>query len=178
MERDAEAVEHWTELLRLDRDDHLGVRYRIVPVLLELNRDAETAGILAGFANDPAALLSHAQVLVDFRRGADADARRSLERAMRGNRHVLKYLAGSAELPAGRIDRFVLGSEEEAIAAATSCSMRGRRRQAPRTGCGPSGARRRSGARRGGSAAAEIRSGVAPSSRDFAAGARHAAGHP
>jgi len=111
-----EAIRHWHELLRLNPSDNQGVRHVLVPRLLEQRRDDEASSVLAAFEEDTSAMLSYARVLVEFRLSGDSDrARELLQAALRGNPHVLKYLAGSAAMPTSLPELYRPGSDDEAV---------------------------------------------------------------
>ncbi len=117
LDRPDEAVADWRELLRLDPADHPGVRLVLAPYLLELRRDDEAGELLDRYADDAAALLQFARALLAFRRhGAGAEANAALARAIRANRHALKYLLESAR-PVGVADdgAYGPGDEREAV---------------------------------------------------------------
>jgi len=112
-ERDA-AVDHYRELLRLNPSDNQGVRYSLLPVLLEAGRDAEAEALLDQFHDEGTAAWAYAWALHAFRRGGDAaPANERLRRAVRANRHAPGYLLGKQ---AGAMpDAYALGSHDEAV---------------------------------------------------------------
>ena len=113
-----EAFEHWKELLRLNPSDNQGMRFVVVPRLLEMGRDEDAAQVLGGFEDDVSALVAYARALVQFRGSGDGEtSRRALATAVRANPHAVKYLMGSAELPADLPEHYTLGGEDEAAIA-------------------------------------------------------------
>jgi tetratricopeptide (TPR) repeat protein len=116
-----EALGHLQELLRLNPGDNQGVRDLLLPRLLELGRDDEADQLLAAFEDDPSSVLGYGRALLEFRGSGDGGAAQAkLAVAVRGNPHVTKYLAGSARFPEQLPDRYGLGTDEEAVIAATS----------------------------------------------------------
>lgn len=114
-EHDA-AVEHYRDLLRLNPGDNQGVRYSLLPVLLETGRDAETEALLEQFHDEGTAAWAYAWALHAFRRGGDtAPARERLRRGVRANRHAPAYLLGKQTWPGALPDAYALGSREEAV---------------------------------------------------------------
>lgn len=114
-----EAIGHWKDLLRLNPGDNQGVRFDLLPHLLEMDRDEEAIEVLAGFLEDISPLCAYARALLAFRRageGAECDQR--LREATRTNPHVTKYLLDAALAPARLPDRYRIGSEEEAMITA------------------------------------------------------------
>ncbi|HUW84847.1 MAG TPA: hypothetical protein VMZ31_18865 [Phycisphaerae bacterium] len=113
--RPEEAVGHYQELLRLNRDDNQGVRYLLLPALIELGRDKEAADLTAESGDEDTAAWAYARALLAFRmEGAGASSTKLLQQAVKTNRHVPKYLLGNSEIPASLPGSFSLGSEEEA----------------------------------------------------------------
>jgi tetratricopeptide (TPR) repeat protein len=119
--RHDEALGHLQELLRLDPGDHQGVRDVLLPRLLERGRDDEAAQVLAAYEADPSSVLGYGRALLEFRHSGDGEAAQAkLAIAVRGNPYVTKYLTGTARLPDQFPDRYGLGTDEEAVIAASS----------------------------------------------------------
>ena len=117
--RKQEAVVHYRELLRLNRNDNQGVRELVVPAMLSLGDDAGAEEILAMYKNDALPSTAYNRALLEFRREGDSAAgRRLLTRALARNPHVPKYLVGDAELPEDTPERVTLGGDDEAAAYA------------------------------------------------------------
>ena len=114
-----EAIGHYRELLRLNPNDNQGVRDALLPALLLAGRDAEAGTLLSQYEDDPSAVWQYGRVLWAFRRDGDSQlARERLRGALRGNRHVPRYLTGKAEWPGPLPGSYALGSEEEAVICA------------------------------------------------------------
>ena len=114
-----EAIRHWTELMRLDAEDHQGIRLIFIPKLLQLGRDEDAWSYLDAFKDDGFAITAFARALADFRRnGPGESSTRALQAAIRRNPHVPKYLLGNAEIPEELPERFEFGGEDEAVLAA------------------------------------------------------------
>ena len=110
-----EAATQYSKILRLDREDHLGIRAKIVPLLARLGRDDAAADILANFPEDdtPASLYNRA--LMTYRRNGDTgDARDGLVAAIHNNTHVTEMLLGRKELPEDPPPSSTMSGEEEA----------------------------------------------------------------
>jgi tetratricopeptide (TPR) repeat protein len=96
-----EAVEAYRELLRLDGDDELGVRYLLVSLLIDHERDDDAQTLFGEYPDDPHPIFAYGRALVLFRREGDsAEARAALAEAVRLNRHVTPYLLDPEALPA------------------------------------------------------------------------------
>ena len=108
----SDAIEQYREMLRLNPNDNQGVRYEIVPLLLEQNRDAEAIKVLDQYPEESAMWL-YMTALVEFRRsGRSAKARKALWAAFKSNEHILKLL--QYDEPPRMPESYALGSPEEA----------------------------------------------------------------
>jgi len=111
-----EALDHYRELLRLNPGDNQGVRYLLMPRLLQLGHDAEAARLLKG-SDEQSANWVYARALLAFRlSGKSSAARRELREAFRTNSHVPEFLLQDEELPMP--EHYSPGSPEEAILCA------------------------------------------------------------
>lgn len=114
--RDAEAIEHFGELLRLNPADNQGVRYSLLPMLLETGRDQEAARLLKQFDEESANWL-YARALLAFRlSGPSPAADRELRSALRFNPQVPEMIAADDMFPMP--PTYSPGSFEEACVAA------------------------------------------------------------
>ncbi len=108
----SDAIEQYRAMLQLNPNDNQGVRYEIVPLLLEQERDAEAIGILDQYPEE-SALWLYMKALVEFRRsGRSATAKKALRAAIKANEHVLKLL--QSDEPPLVPESYALGSPEEA----------------------------------------------------------------
>jgi len=112
--REDEAIAHFQELLLLNEHDNQGVRYLLLPRLLERRRHTEAAALLERYPQDAGATLAYCAALLVFQVEGDSEnARTALASALALNRHVPRYLRN----PVKRfVDHYALGSEEEALA--------------------------------------------------------------
>lgn len=107
-----EAVSHYQELIRLNPNDNQGVRYLLMPRLLQLGRDVEAARLLKQF-EEPSANWAYARALLAFRlSGPSAAARKELREALRINLFVPPMLLATE--PLRQPESYQLGSPEEA----------------------------------------------------------------
>lgn len=108
-----EAADHYQALLELNPNDNQGLRYSLMPLLLQLNRDADAARLLKAY-DEASANWTYARALLAFRlSGRSVAARREFRTAFRSNPHVPDLLLSGAELPPP--PHYELGSPEEAI---------------------------------------------------------------
>ncbi len=116
MGRHQEALDHYADLLRLNRSDNQGMRYVLASCLLELNRDDELGELLDRYPRDPWAAWTYTRALWSFRRqGANRVSNQALRKALQSNRYVPLYLLGLLELPKEAPAGETLGGEDEAI---------------------------------------------------------------
>jgi len=110
-----EAIDHYRELIRLNRGDNQGVRYVLVAALLHVGRDAEAGALLERYGDEPTALWTYMRALHAFRCEGDSRAARDqLRQAARVNRHVAAYLQGRKTWPGPLPASYGLGTREEA----------------------------------------------------------------
>ncbi len=111
-----EAAGHYQALLRLNPGDNQGVRYFLVPLLIELGDDAAASDLIGEYEDDIASSLAFTRALLHFRAEGDTkDARESLRAAAKTNPHVIGFLTDLKSLPARTPSSYTIGSEEEAV---------------------------------------------------------------
>ncbi len=95
-----ECIEHCREMLKLNPGDNQGIRYLLMPYLLEKGRDGEARELMIQYGNEPSASWSYSAVLLAFRKeGASADSNGLLDRAIKVNPHVPDFLLGRKKMP-------------------------------------------------------------------------------
>lgn len=116
MRRRDHAIEHCSEMLRLNPNDNQGVRYVLARYLLEVGRDSDAVDTLASYDGDGTADWNYTWVLIRFRKEGDSEpARDLLWAAIRQNYHVPGFLIGMRTLPGTLPDDFAVGYESEAV---------------------------------------------------------------
>lgn len=116
--RDARVI--YDELLRRDRDDHMGARYEVIQIY-HAEADYKALGrMLDDYREDVSAFLSYERVWLSLLQDVDGKMLKTLtRRAIRSNPHVPAYLLGVRE-PPDREDGYVtIGGEDEAEAYAS-----------------------------------------------------------
>lgn len=114
-ERDA-AIGHLWELLRLSENDNLGIRYVLLPRLLEVGDDDGADELLDRYDEASAAWLYNRALLLFRARGEGEEADAALAEAVEENPHVPPYLTGKKKAPAWPPEAYAVGSVEEARA--------------------------------------------------------------
>jgi len=121
--RAQEARGHYEEMLRLNPGDNQGLRYLLLPLLLEARDDEAAAALLDEFDGDILALWPYATALVAFRREGDsAGARSAVTRAIESNPYVVDYLLAPETLPEDPPPYVTIGGRDDAANAARALS--------------------------------------------------------
>lgn len=108
-----EAVEHYRDLLRLNPGDNQGIRYVLLRLLVDLDRDEDARDLIENTGDEITAAWPYTEALLAFRRGEEASA--LLQDAFQKNRHVPAYLLGRRRLPKNLPDYIGLGDRSEAV---------------------------------------------------------------
>lgn len=110
------ALENLQDMLRLDPDDHQGVRYDYLALLMRMQRFEEVQKLLDEYAEDGYAGWPYTRALLEFRRaGATEKADQSLAKALLANKHVPDYLTGKKTIPGEALPYSGFGDKNEAI---------------------------------------------------------------
>lgn len=114
--RREEAVDHYQDMLRLNPNDNQGIRYMLMPWLIEMNRDKDAERLFKKYRNDASAFWLWSRVLLDFRRLGDSpEARRSFIEASEYNPHVVLLLTGRKKMPRHLPEYYGIADENEAV---------------------------------------------------------------
>jgi tetratricopeptide (TPR) repeat protein len=97
-EREA-ALEHWREMLDLNPGDNQGMRYVLLPRLIEAGRDDDAEGLLAAYEDDASSDWVYGRLLLHFRRHGAQDAGMLLGDAFAVNPFIPEYLTGRRPIP-------------------------------------------------------------------------------
>lgn len=111
----AAAVNHLLEILRLNPGDNQGVRYLLVPWLIELNRDAEAFQWLEQFDESSSFQVFNLSLCVFRREGDGEQARRMIASAAKQNKHVIPLLLGEVPVLPMVFPMYSPGDENEAL---------------------------------------------------------------
>lgn len=108
-----EAITQMLDILRLNTDDNMGVRYEIIPLLLSQHREQEAVDILNRYSEETGNWL-YLKAQVEFRRVGPTgrSAQKTMAAAFKFNPHVLELL--TAVHPLMVPEHYALGSPEEA----------------------------------------------------------------
>lgn len=111
-----QAIEHFEDLLRLDSQDHLGLRHALIHCLIEEGLEKEALNLLDRYPEDRSATWAYSHALLHFRQaGEGKETEQSLRLALDANPYVPFYLLGLWELPDELPSTIGRGDENEAI---------------------------------------------------------------
>lgn len=110
------AADHMQEMLRLNPNDNLGVRYSLCTLLLIMGDDAALEKLFKQYKDDWSANWKYNRALLAFRKdGKGKKADKLLREAFDNNRFVPPYLLGQKKLPRRMPAYYSPGDENEAI---------------------------------------------------------------
>ena len=112
------AIEEAETLLTLDREDHLGIRYRLLGLYLERGLVRKVRGVFKRYSHEHTATFAWALVLERWLSDAVTDAEVALRRARRINPYAEPYLADRRRTPRACPDTVEFGGEDEAVSCA------------------------------------------------------------
>lgn len=117
LKREDEAITHYKDCIRLNPNDNQGVRDLLLPCLLVKNDLDGAEELLEKYKEDFGAAHNFNKAFFLFRKfGADSKKTATqLQKAIKGNSHVVKYLTGKNKIPKLLPDHYSYGSPEEAI---------------------------------------------------------------
>jgi tetratricopeptide (TPR) repeat protein len=111
-----QAIEHLTDMLRLNPNDNQGLRYVLINFLLEVGDNQAVEKLLGQYEDSYSATWFYSRALLLFRReGASRKATKRLKEATAYNRFVPPYLLGRKGLPRRMPDYISFGDETEAV---------------------------------------------------------------
>ena len=120
-----EAIEEYEEMLLLNENDNLGVRYHLLPCLLALGRLDEARKLLKRYAGECEwnVVFAWCRVLERLVSGDEPGASKALAAARKQNPHMEAYLNGHRKLPRNLPASYSVGSKEEALCYAEPLLM-------------------------------------------------------
>lgn len=110
------AAQEIHELMKLNPGDNLGLRYLLLPLLIQLGQKSEAEALLRHWSGEPSPEWDFNRALISYwRRGSSRAADNHLRKAMGRNPHVAAYLLGLNPVPHRLPDAITFGHEDEAI---------------------------------------------------------------
>ncbi len=119
MKRLTEAIAAYREILRIEPEDNIGVRYKLVPLLVVDNQIEEAAQLVEAFSSGAdaagSAYVCWNRTLIAYVRGGAKEAGPLLETALAANEFVAEELLYPEPFPDSIPDSYYIGSPEEAM---------------------------------------------------------------
>lgn len=113
-----EAMNIYKELLVLDRNDSLGIRYSLLRLYLMLEKYKEAEALIEKY-DEPTAVFMFGEALLHYEQhGITKKGLNLLKKAATNNPFVADYLLGRKRIPSESTEFISLGEENEAIAYA------------------------------------------------------------
>ncbi len=110
-----DAANFYQGMLILNPNDNQGVRYSLVQILLELDRDEEAQRLFEVYDENIEASWNYSRALFDFRKHGDSKiSNKSLKAAIKSNGMVPDYILSHKELPEELPEEFPDGEDEAA----------------------------------------------------------------
>lgn len=114
--RREEAIGHYIDMICLNPNDNQGIRYVLVPCLIDLGRNDEASEIVMAYNNDPDAGLLYTKALLSYRKEKDSPAsQKALTEAIEINPYVPDYLLGKKKIPKRLPSHVGFGDESKAM---------------------------------------------------------------
>ena len=116
LNRREDAIAHYRDLLRLNPSDNQGIRYLLVTLFLEMDRDDDLINLLKQYKDDGMATWLYTWALAEFRKsGAGKSSDHRLKESLKQNSHVPAYLTARKRIPNTLPPYMGWGDEAEAM---------------------------------------------------------------
>ncbi len=114
-------IKNCKELLKLSRNDNLGMRYILLPLLIEMGKDTQAEALYKKYRDDYSSAWFYGRALLDFRKHGQGEiSDKSLRAALSLNKIAPKYLLVKKKLPKYLPGSYSTGDESDAIILAAS----------------------------------------------------------
>ncbi len=116
--RHEEAIVIYLRMLTHNPNDNQGVRWPMLGLLLQLNKDKVASSLIDQFPDESFILWPLARILLALRSNAsEAQLTKLLQDAYSVNPHFVEYLTSKKDLPIEQPSRFIMGDYSEVISA-------------------------------------------------------------
>ena len=110
-------IRYCERILELNENDNMGMRYILLPILIEKGDAKKAEKLFKFYKGDYSAAWYYGRALLDFRKHGDSKkANKSLNEAFDMNRHVPRFITKKKKMPAKLPPYYQPGQESEAIA--------------------------------------------------------------
>ncbi|MEG0855795.1 MAG: DUF6398 domain-containing protein [Terrisporobacter sp.] len=113
-ERFEDAIKTYNEILKLDEEDNLGVRYKLFMLLMQNRKFEEGDQLIEKYKYDESTFMEYTKALYYFVKKDEEKARECIHKGLDENKYVPVYLLGMKEADTVG-DEYVCGSVEEAM---------------------------------------------------------------
>ncbi|MGM9532604.1 DUF6398 domain-containing protein [Intestinibacter sp.] len=108
------SVELYNDILRLNKNDNQGIRYKIFPLLILLDKKDQIENLIKTYENDECASMLYNKALYYYRNKNELNAKSFLKKAFKANEYIPDYLLGMGDINSPLPEMYSFGSEEEA----------------------------------------------------------------
>ncbi|MCT7974313.1 tetratricopeptide repeat protein [Laspinema olomoucense] len=116
-----EAIAHYQQMLRLNPNDNQGIRYMLLPCLLEEGASEAIAHLFQQYEDESSASWTYSRALWLFQKdGATEQTNQELQQALKRNQYVPDYLLGKKKMPKELPSLIGWGDESEAVSYAAT----------------------------------------------------------
>lgn len=110
-----QAINHFSDMLRLNPDDNQGVRHFLMAALLKNGDDGGVTEILMSYSKDHSVEFTYVNALMSFKKfGISEKPKKHLKEAIHFNQHVPGFLLGAKSIPEALPPYTTVGEEDEA----------------------------------------------------------------
>lgn len=109
------AMDIYSEILKLNVSDNQGIRHKIFPILILLDKEEMVEDLLETYDMDESAFMLYDQALYNYKNKNEFNAKSFLKKAFKANKYVPEYLLGMKMFDLPVPNMYSHGSDEEAI---------------------------------------------------------------
>lgn len=107
------SVELYNEILKLNKKDNQGIRYKIFPLLILLDKKEQIENLMKSYEYDKYAFMIYNGALYYYKNKNELKAKSLLKSAFEENGYIPEYLLGMREVEPLTPEMYSFGSEEE-----------------------------------------------------------------
>lgn len=114
------AIEIYSDILKLDVEDNLGIKGKMFPLLILLDEKEKIEALIKAYDDDKSAVMLYNKALYYYKEKNELAAKSALKQAFEANQYVPEYLLNITECEEESSTVSYLGTEEEAISYVNS----------------------------------------------------------
>lgn len=108
------AVEIYNDNLKLNKNDNQGIRYKIFPLLILLDKKDQAENLIKSYEEDKSALMIYNEALYYYKNKNELKAKIIIKKAFEENEYIPEYFLGMRKMEPFVPEMYAFGSEEEA----------------------------------------------------------------